>query len=396
MRLRNPCLVVGVWLGLLGALRANDAPANTLSAEEAAAGWILLFDGESLFGWEPGAPANWTVAEGVLSVDSGEKGLLCTTSEFGDYELRVDFRAPPETNSGVFLHTPLVPTDPQRDCYELNIAGPQISPFPTGSFVGRQKAVGEHTSSDWQTFAVTLVGGECRVELNGETVLDYLDPRPLGRGRIGLQHNAGRVEFRNVKLRPLNLGALFNGRDLTGWHDVPEQQSVFTVTPQGWLHVTNGRGGLESDAQFGDFVLQWETFCHGQGLNSGVFFRSIPGEFCNGYECQIHNGFKDGDRTQPADFGTGGFYRRQPARRIVANDGEWFTTTLVATGPHLAAWVNGYPVSDWTDTREPHANPRQGLRLAAGTLILQGHDPTTDISFRNLQATELMPRDVAE
>jgi hypothetical protein len=149
---------------------------------------------------------------------------------------------------------------------------------------------------------------------------------------------------------------------------------------------------LESAGQFADFVLQLDVLCGGKQLNSGIFFRSIPGEFWQGYESQIHNGYKNGDRTQPVDFGTGGIYRRQPARKVVADDGAWFHKTLVATGPHVAVWVNGYPVSDWTDTRAKHDNPRQGLRLEKGTLSIQGHDPTTNLSFRKLRAAELPPR----
>ena len=58
----------------------------------------------------------------------------------------------------------------------------------------------------------------------------------------------------------------------------------------------------------------------------------------------------------------------------------------------MAAWVNGYQVSDWTDTRAKNENPRNGLRLAKGTLAIQGHDPTTNLSFRNLRITELPER----
>jgi hypothetical protein len=158
------------------------------------------------------------------------------------------------------------------------------------------------------------------------------------------------------------------------------------------LRITNGPGQLESEARFADFVLQTEVFVNGKGLNSGIFFRSIPGEYSNGYEFQINNAYRNGDRNQPSDFGTGAFYRRQKARRVVADDFVWFACTLVATGPHLAGWVNGFPVSDWTDVRETHENPREGRRLEAGTLILQGHDPTTDLTFRNLRAVELPRR----
>jgi len=61
-------------------------------------------------------------------------------------------------------------------------------------------------------------------------------------------------------------------------------------------------------------------------------------------------------------------------------------------GRHMAAWVNGVQVSDWVDTRPPDDNPRKGLRLEAGTIQLQGHDPTTDLSFRSLRIREIPPR----
>ena len=119
---------------------ADNVKPNSLSQEELADGWVLLFDGESLYGWQPASKADWKVADGVISVGSGQKGLLCTTSEFADYLLKVDFRAPAATNSGVFLHTALTPKNPADDCYELNIAAPAVSPFPTGSFVRRRRA----------------------------------------------------------------------------------------------------------------------------------------------------------------------------------------------------------------------------------------------------------------
>jgi hypothetical protein len=321
-------------------------------------------------------------------------GLLHTTSQFADYVLKVDFRAAEDTNSGIFLRTPLKPADAGTDCYELQIAAEKLSPFPTGSFVKRQKAMAVTPAAakqpaDWRTYEITARGGHFTVQLDSQTVLDFTDPKPLARGRIGLQFNTGPIEFRNVKLKPLGLTRIFNGRDLTGWRELPGRKSVFTVTPEGWLNVKNGNGQLESEAKYGDFVWQLEIFSNGKNLNSGVFFRGIPGQFWFGYESQIHNGYKDGDRSKPVDFGTGGIYNRQPARKVVPNDFEWFAMTIAAAGPHMAVWVNGYPVSDFTDTRPAHANPRQGLRLEPGVLLIQGHDPTTDLSFRNLQIGEL-------
>src|SRR5690606_4152398 len=99
-------------------------------------------------------------------VSEGTKGLLCTTSDWADYELKVDFRAADKTNSGVFLRTPLSPKDPTMDCYELNIAAPDVSPFATGSFVGRKKAA-EAKYDGWQSFHVTAQGGHFVVKLDG-------------------------------------------------------------------------------------------------------------------------------------------------------------------------------------------------------------------------------------
>jgi hypothetical protein len=228
--------------------------------------------------------------------------------------------------------------------------------------------------------------------LNGKLVLDYTDPSPLRRGHIGLQLNQGKVEFRNIKLKPLGGTSVFNGQNLSGWKEYPEMASKFTVTPEGWINVKNGRGQLETERQYGDFALQLECISHAKNLNSGVFFRCLPGETMNGYECQIHNGYREGDRRRPVDCGTGGIFRRQDARLVAADDLEWFHLTLVADGNHMAAWVNGFQVSDWTDERSAHANPRNGRRDEPGTIMLQGHDPTTNLTFRNLRIAEFPAR----
>jgi hypothetical protein len=379
---------------VVSAENARCAEPNTLTKEELADGWILLFDGQTVFGWKATSKANWKVADGVISVSEGEPGFLHTTSQFGDFVLKADFKSAAGTNSGIFLHTSPQPKDPTKDCYELNIADQGTTPFPTGSFVGRKKSDVASDSREWQTFEVTARGGEFLVKLDSKTVLEYSDARPLGRGYISLQLNKGEVQFRNIKLKPLSLESIFNGKDLSGWKVLTgaKNKSEFSATPKGELNVRNGPGALESEGQWADFVLQLEVLSAGKHLNSGVFFRSIPGEFWQGYESQVHNGYKGTDRTQPLDFGTGGFYRRQKARKVVAEDFEWFHKTLIVSGNHMAAWVNGYPVSDWTDDRKADPNPRNGLRREKGTLQIQGHDPTTNLSFRNIKISELPPR----
>ncbi|MDA7978026.1 MAG: DUF1080 domain-containing protein [Pirellulales bacterium] len=370
----------------------------SLTAEEIAAGWISLFDGESLFGWTATSNANWTVVDGAITVSQGDAGFLRSNSQFADFELSVEFKSALGTNSGIFLHAPEEPNDPLADCYELNIADVGVSPFPTGSFVGRLGASGNEAERrardkhEWQSFYIRALNGVFTVELDGERVLEYTDPQPLGRGHIILQMNSGAVAFRNIKLRPLRLRDMMTESTYANaWTGTKGRSATFEFA-NGELSVQGGPGQLESRERFSDFIAQTEIKVNGEGLNSGIFFRNIPGEFQQGYESQIHNGFADNDRSKPVDFGTGAIFRRQAARRIVANDHAWFTKTLICTENHMAVWVNGYPVTEWTDERPEHENPRQGLRLTAGTFTLQAHDPTTDLSFRKFRVTEMPKR----
>jgi hypothetical protein len=298
----------------------------------------------------------------------------------------------------------------------LNIA-PKENPFPTGSLVSRKKweagALAANLSTPptligstskpggasggrvidpnfgWHAFDVRLMGPKITIWLDGKQRFAFEDTGRLSRGRVALQYREGPVSFRNIRLRPIGLESMFNGKDLAGWSTSRAQNSTFEVTADRELRVTGGNGQLESEKQYGNFVMQWDTFVDGDGLNSGVFFRSIPGDYLNGYECQISNPVVDNDPTKPKDSGTGAIYRRTTARRVVPKDRQWFTTTLVADGPHVAVWVGGQQVTDWTDDRPPHENPRNGLRLAPGTIALQGHDPTTNLRFRNLKIAEL-------
>jgi Domain of Unknown Function (DUF1080) len=198
-------------------------------------------------------------------------------------------------------------------------------------------------------------------------------------------------ELRRIRLKPLGLEPIFDGKGLTGWKEIenPKTKSKFTITKDGWLNVKNGPGDLQTKRQWDDFLLQLECISNGTHLNSGVFFRCLPEQFWSGYEAQIRNEWKGNDRTKPVDYGTGGIYNRQAARRVVSSDHEWFTMTVIAEGTHLAVWVNGYPTADFTDNRPPATSARKGSKVDKGPISIQGHDPTTDLSFRNIRIAEL-------
>jgi hypothetical protein len=325
--------------GQVAATAAEEKHA-ALTPDEIAAGAILLFDGETTFGWTVEGKAN--VSDGVLILGRGDKPtVLTTTCAFGRAEVRWAFRQ------------------------------------------GGNKA------------ATMLWRGESRrVSSSAEFVRETYEPAAAAISPIVLTVPAGtELEIREFSLLPKELKPLFNGKDLADWKqfagDARRERSKFTVTADGWLHLKNGPGDLQTQRQFDDFILQIECRSNGKHLNSGVFFRCLPGQYQQGYEAQIQNGYKDGDRSKPVDFGTGAIYRRQPARRVVSNDHEWFTMTVLAHGKHMATWVNGYQVTDFTDERPPSDNARNGSKTGAGAISLQGHDPTTDLDFRNIRIAEL-------
>jgi len=367
---------------------------NPLTAARAAEGWISLFDGHSLMGWnrKPDG-ADWQVVDGVITAAEGPIDLLCTKVPFANYELEIDFRMEADGNSGVFLRTDEKPGKVDVDCYELNIADSHPQGFTTGALVGRQPTAEPIPGSgDWKTFHVTAEGNHFTVYLDGHLVLDYTDESdtPRASGLIGLQKNAGKIEFRNIFLKPLGMQPLFNGTDLAGWHVAPDGASDFSVA-DGSIQVVNGRGFLESDGEWSDFIFQAESRTNAPELNSGYFFRGptiADGGNCNGYEAQINNALIDGDRKQPKDYGTGAIYRRVKARYVVPNDEEWFTTTLIAHGPQICTWIDGYMTVDWRDDRPAAENGRNGQYTGPGHIALQGHDPTTTLSFRNLRIAE--------
>jgi hypothetical protein len=217
----------------------------------------------------------------------------------------------------------------------------------------------------------------------------------LGSGRIAPVQLGPGVVVRSLLARPLRLTPV-DLSDPATWKVIPhptlprERQATWKVIPERHaLRAVGGPGCVELPGRFGDVILQVEVNCVKPLTNSGVFLRSRPGDFLNGYEVQVFNGTLDGDPDRPALYATGAIDKRRNARRVVSRDGRPFTLTVVAVGPHLSTWVNGVQQVDWTDGRAPHDNPRQGLRLEPGTIQLQAHDNSTDVEFSNLRVLRL-------
>ncbi|HNZ16782.1 MAG TPA: DUF1080 domain-containing protein [Candidatus Hydrogenedentes bacterium] len=334
-------------------------------AQDFTEGWINLFDGETLFGLQPLGDTTWEAGGGALSCTGGIGGWIATTGQWGDFELTLKVRVAAKQTTAVVVRAPLSGHFSENGSVVIPIVGPE-------------------SGNDWQEVAITAEGNTVSAKVNGQDVAVAAPGNAVG--HIGILYQGAQVEASAIKLRPLAMAAIFNGTDLTGWNIIPERKSVFTVE-DGAIRIKNGNGQIETDGLYQNFVLQLEIFSNGDHLNSGVFFRGPKGVFWKGYESQVRNEWKDDDRSAPVDFGTGGLYGIQPARKVVSSDREWFYKTVLCNGNHFAVWINGYAVSDFLDMRAPvdDSNAKAGFVGAAGTIHLQGHDPTTDLSFKNIR-----------
>jgi Domain of Unknown Function (DUF1080) len=355
-------LAVGIFSVLASAAFAGEKKANSLTEKEVADGWILLFDGETTFGWTGKAE----VKDGTLKLVNMESASFSVPLPAGEVVCEVE-NCRVSAGTGLKILVEVVGPDGP-------FATVSASRVKTGNRI--ETVVQDRSTANAKSSKGTIEGPT--VSVAWTFTLE------------GLKNGGGRA--RSIKFRPADSQRLFNGKDLSGWkvfQDEKRAKSTWEVTAAGELSLKNGPGDLQTEKQFDNFLLQLECKTNGAALNSGVFFRCIADQYQNGYEMQIQNAYKDGDRTKPADFGTGAIYRRIPARKVVSNDQEWFSMTLLAHGPNIATWVNGYPVLNWKDERAPNDNPRQGLRTAKGHLSIQGHDPTTDLLFRNIRIVEV-------
>jgi 3-keto-disaccharide hydrolase len=177
---------------------AGGAPAGTAPAGE----WRTLFDGTSLDGWaRVGGDANWQIADGAVQADGGT-GFLLTSSVYADFDLELEFWVSPDANSGVFIRCANPAEIGAATCYEVNIFDKRPDPaYRTGAIVDvAQPSVMLDTGDRWNKYEISARGRHLTVKLNDQTTVDVEDDR-FAAGPIALQYGAGRVKFRNVRIR---------------------------------------------------------------------------------------------------------------------------------------------------------------------------------------------------
>jgi 3-keto-disaccharide hydrolase/Peptidase of plants and bacteria len=230
-------------LGIEVAATNDDSNANsglnTLTADEKAAGWKLLFNGKDFSGWHnfkrDDVRPGWQVKDGALvCADPHNAGDIVTSESFGGFELQLDYNISEGGNSGIMFHVTdeggsawqtgpefqlednAKAADPQRCGWLYALYQPAIDP-KTDKPLDATKPAGE-----WNHIRLVISPEKCIHEINGVKYFEYVlgsddfkdrvakskfgkMPRfaKSGTGFIALQGDHGQVSFRNIKIRTL-------------------------------------------------------------------------------------------------------------------------------------------------------------------------------------------------
>ena len=90
---------------------------------------------------------------------------------------------------------------------------------------------------------------------------------------------------------------------------------------------------------------------------------------------------------------TGSLYAIRNQFKSIARDNEWFTMRVVVIGRRVRTWIDGHLLVDYVEPAEL-PQPPDGIRykrrsLGRGTFALQGHDPKSKVSFKNILVKRL-------
>ncbi len=155
------------------------------SRDKNAPPWPIVKDAVKFDGASSTPDGRYVAINGRLVVTTPPEGRkiqqLWTTEEFGnDFVLKLEFRATPNADSGVFLR------QPQLQCRDFSLAGPY-------------KDLKNYRPQDWNELVVEVTGNVARCTCNGE-VLEAEFKVPDS-GPIGLEGDRGQIEYRRIRIQ---------------------------------------------------------------------------------------------------------------------------------------------------------------------------------------------------
>lgn len=414
-----------LFIGMTSVILSSCATShNTLTKEEKADGWQLLFDGKTLNGWRDynrkTLTAPWFAEDGMIQAKgegADEHGYIVTDKIYENFELAWDWKIAEGGNSGVLYHVV------ERPQFSVPyVTGPEYQLIDDIGFPQKledwQKTAADyamHTTDksklkikpagEWNTSKIIFDNGHVEHWLNGEKVVDFeawtddwfarkhsgkWENAPeyglAKKGVITLQDHGSAAWLRNVKIKELprktKQVSLFNGRDLTGWEVYGTEK---WYVKDGLLVCESGPekkyGYLATREYYDDFDLTLEFKQEADG-NSGVFFRSFiePEVKVNGWQVEVAPKGKDTGGIYES-YGRGWLVQIPEEKENILKEGQWNTIRIQVVGDNVKTWLNGVQMVDLTDEK---------IGKAQGRIALQIHDGGgIKVLWRNLNLKTL-------
>ena len=217
---------------LAGSAFAAEPKPNMLTTAEKSAGWQLLFDGQSLAGWNASEHKGaFTVEDGCIvtfgdpkkaAAEGWKKSHLfyagaVAKADFTNFELSLDIKTTPKANSGVYIHTQYQETNWPEKGYEVQVNNTHTDVKKgAGLYAIKDNLEAPAKDGEWYTMVVKVEGKHIQTFVNGKQIIDFMEPTPaappanmkgrlLSHGTFAIQAHdaASKVMYKNIKVRVL-------------------------------------------------------------------------------------------------------------------------------------------------------------------------------------------------
>lgn len=203
---------------MIGALLTALPPASGDDGG-AEAGWVQLWDGKSFKGWKASENRDsWKIEDGVIVCHGPRSHLFYVGDQapFKNFELRVDVKTTPGSNSGIYFHTRYQDQGWPKYGYEAQVNNSHRDPKRTGSLYGVVNVLkAPAKDNEWFTETIIVRGRRIIIKVNDKVVVDYTEPegkqpgkdftRKLDQGTFALQaHDPDSVVYyKNIRVKKL-------------------------------------------------------------------------------------------------------------------------------------------------------------------------------------------------